>query len=306
MNTSCMVSIKRRSSVTRKIEKGVTFVSPYLYIIPSLLVVSILLLYPVVFTIYISLTKWDMITPSVFVGLDQYVALFRNSVFLNSFRNTLIWTASTLFICMPLSFLFAVGMDELGLVAREVFKVVFFLPRVMAIAAIGVIWKFIYSSHGILNELLELFGAKFLIHSWLLEPGLNTFAMIVTAIWANVGWMMVMFLIGLGTIPTEVLEAARLDGASERQLLWYVKLPLIKFMTSIVVLMGVIVSFTIFDLIWVMTMGGPFRSSETLAVTVFRSGFTLFKMGYSAAIAVVLSAIVLVFSIIYLRTIFRH
>jgi len=300
-----MVLIKRRSSGNRKIGKLVTSVSPYLYIIPSVLLVSIFLLYPVVFTIYISFTKWNIISAPAFVGLSQYVGLFRESALLNSFRNTLIWTGATLLIPIPLSLLLAVGMYRVA--GREVFKVAFFLPRVMAPAAIAVIWKFIYSApRGILNEVLGLFGAKFLMHSWLLEPPLNTFAMIGTATWASIGWMMVMFLIGLDTIPSEVLEAGKLDGASERQLLWHVKLPLLKPMTSVVVVMGVIASFTMFDLIWVMTGGGPFRSSETLAVTIYRGGFVLFKMGYSAAIAVVLSAIVLVFSMIYLRRIFRH
>ena len=281
-------------------------VSPYLYLVPSLVMVGVFLLYPIVFTIRISLTNWNLLNPSPkFVGLLQYRTLFESAIFWSSLKNTLIWTGAIMFVAVPLALFFAVGLE--GAAGKETFKAVFFLPRAIAPVAIGVVWKLIYSApHGIINDFLKLVGLQGLARSWLMEIPLNTFAMIITAIWANVGWMMVMFLIGLDTIPKEIMEAARLDGASGLRLLRRITLPLLKSMTSVVVVMGVVVSFTVFDIIWVMNKGGPYRSSENLAATMFYGGFVAFKMGYSAAIAVVLSIIVLGFSILYLRNILRR
>jgi ABC-type sugar transport system permease subunit len=293
-------------AVDKRLRKIAGTVSPYLYLVPALLFVVIFLLYPIFFTIYLSFTDWDLVaTTPKFVGLKQYIVLFTSPVFWNSLRNTLLWTASILFVAVPLSLLFAVGTENIA--GREAFKFTFFLPRVIAPAAIGVIWRLIYAApHGILNDFLDFVGLPALKHAWVMEIPLNTFAMITTSIWANIGWMMVMFLIGLDTIPSEVQEAARIDGASGFKLLRHITLPLLRPMTAVVVVMGVVVSFTIFDIIWVINKGGPYRSSENLAATMFYGGFVSFKMGYSAAIAVVLSVVVLIFSVLYMRSIFSR
>lgn len=290
----------------RRARKWADSLGPYLYLAPSLIMVAIFLLYPIIFTVRISFTEWDLVSSNPkFVGFLQYRTLFKSAIFWSSLRNTLIWTASIILVAVPLSLFFAIGIEPA--VGKETFKVFFFLPRVIAPAAIGVIWKLIYSApHGIVNDFLALLGLRTLMHSWLMEVPLNTFAMILTAIWANVGWMMVMFIIGLDTIPREIMEAARLDGASGIRLLRKITLPLLRSMTTVVVVMGVVVSFTVFDIIWVMNRGGPYRSSENLAATMFYGGFVSFKMGYSAAIAVVLSVIVLGFSVVYTRTTLRE
>lgn len=279
-------------------------ISPYFYLLPALLLVSVFLLYPVVFTVYLSFTKYDILTPPKWVGLNQYKVLFQDRTFFHSFQNTLIWVGTTLIIPIPLALLLATGMS--GMPYSRGPKIMFFLPRVLAATSIGVIWLFVYSPDGILNEILIFLGASSLIHSWLIESPLNTFAIILTAVWAGIGWQMIMFLIGLQAIPGEIIEAANLEGASKWQTFWYMKLPLLKPMMTIVIIMSIIGSFTTFDLIWVMTQGGPYRSSETLAVSMYRGAFVLFKMGYGSAMAVLLSGIVLVFSIVYLYRIFRR
>lgn len=279
-------------------------VTPYLYVAPSFLLVAALLLYPVVFTVVTSFTEWNLITPPKWVGLAQYAKLLRDPAFAQSFANTLLWTAGALLIPIPIGLGLALIMS--GVPGEGFAKNLFYMPRVLAATAVGVIWQFIYSSDGVLNSLLELVGASGLTRSWLAEVPTNTIMMILTSSWGSVGWAMVMFLVGLQTIPVEVVEAAKMEGANEWQLTRFIKVPLLKPMGTIVVTMSIIGSFTAFDLIWVMTRGGPYRSSETLAVTMYRGAFVLFQMGYGSAIATVLSLIVLAFSIIYLRAIFKR
>jgi len=295
-----MLEVKIEMSVTRL--KDV--IIPYLYVLPAVLLVSVFLLYPVIFTVYISFTEWDLITPPKWVGFAQYIKLFTDPAFTQSFRNTLIWTAGMLFLPVPIGLFLALIIN--GVPGEGLVKVLFYLPRILAATAVGIIWQFIYSSDGILNSILTLIGASKFTHTWLTQSPLNTIMMILTTGWGSVGWAMVMFLVGLQTIPLEVIEAAKIEGATEWQINRYIKIPLLKPMATIVITMSIIGSFTVFDLIWVMTRGGPYRSSETLAVTMYRGAFVLFQMGYGAAIAVVLSIIVLSFSIIYLRTSFRE
>jgi multiple sugar transport system permease protein len=183
--------------------------------------------------------------------------------------------------------------------------VAIYLPHVLAATVVGVVWQYILANEGVLNQILTDIGLGDLTRPWLALSPTNTYAMIATSAWRGLGSSMVLFLVGLQMIPTNVVEASRLDGAAGWRLLWDIKLPLLKPMSAVVVLLAVANSFTTFDLVWVMTQGGPFRSSETLAVTMYRQAFVTWDLGYASALAVILSAIVLLFSVFYLRTMFR-
>jgi multiple sugar transport system permease protein len=187
-------------------------------------------------------------------------------------------------------------------------KGVFYLPATISAAATGIIWFFVFSpDQGILNSFLRLVGLGGLAHSWLVaDPPLNSWAMIVAFTWQGLGPTMMLFLVGLQSIPREPIEAALVDGATGFRLFWHVTLPLLRPMTAVVVGISLINSFKVFDLIWVMTQGGPYRSSETLAVTMYRESFVSFHVGYGAAVAVVLTLIVFVVSVFYLRAMFRR
>jgi multiple sugar transport system permease protein len=181
-----------------------------------------------------------------------------------------------------------------------------YLPATLAATVVAVIWSYVYSNNGVLNEGLRWFGLDSLTQPWLVHAPTNTLAMIVTSTWRLLGPSIILFLVGLQTIPTELIEAAKIDGAGGWTLFRRMKLPLLRPITTVVVTMSVINSFTTFDLVWIMTQGGPGRSSETLAVTMYRQAFVMWNMGYAAAVAVILSSIVLVFSITYLRTTFKR
>jgi multiple sugar transport system permease protein len=162
------------------------------------------------------------------------------------------------------------------------------------------------SPTGVVNAFLREVGLGGLARSWLIIPPWNTIVMLIAFTWQTTGTNMILFLVGLQSIPTDPIEAAKLDGANAFQTFRHITLPLLKPITTVVITLAVVNSFKVFDLIWVMTQGGPYRSSETLAVTMYRESFVQFRLGFGASIASLLSMIVILFSVVYLRSIFRQ
>lgn len=281
-----------------------TYIEPYLYMLPALVFVGVFLLYPAAYTLYISLTKWDGLTAPRFIGLQNYVQIIHEPVFRTSFTNTLIWVLATLLFPVALGLLLAIAVNRIPF--QGFFKAIFYLPYAVSATSVAVIWGFMLSPIGVVNTALREIGLGHLAISWLIRPPWNTIAMLVAYTWLSTGTNMVLFLVGLQNIPTDPVEAAKIDGANSWQTFRFVVFPLLKPMTTVVVTIAVVNSFKVFDLIWVMTQGGPYRSSETLAVTMYRESFVLFHLGYGAAIANFLSLIIIIFSVVYLRSIFRR
>ena len=271
---------------------------------PAVLFVAVFLLYPAVYTIVISLTKWDGLTPPVFVGLKNYFQIVKEPIFRTSLTNTLIWVVGTLLLPVALGLLLALMVNRIPL--QGFFKSMFYLPYAVSATSVAVIWGFMLSPVGFIDNVLRAVGLGNLATSWLITPPWNTIMMLIAYTWLSTGTNMILFLVGLQNIPTDPIEAAKIDGANTWQLNWYVIFPLLKPVTTVVVTIAVVNGFKVFDLIWVMTQGGPYRSSETLAVTMYRESFVSFHLGYGAAIANILSFIVIMFSIIYLRSIFQR
>ena len=277
--------------------------TPYLYLVPMVGLVGVFLLYPAADTVWTSLTDSTGIGTAHFIGIDNYTALVHDPAFKTSFVNTLYWVAGVLVLQVGLGLALALVLSSTAM--AKVLKGVFYLPAAISAAATGVIWYFVFNpDQGLLNSSLRLFGLGGLAQSWLVNPPTNTFAMIAAFTWQGLGPTMLLFLIRLHNLPREPIEAALLDGAGRLRLFWHVTLPLLRPMTAVVVGISLINSFKVFDLIWVMTQGGPYRSSETLAVTMYRESFVSFHVGYGAAVAVVLTAIVLVVAVFYLRAMF--
>ena len=278
-------------------------VTPYLYLLPMIALVGVFLLYPAADTVWTSLTSSNGIGQSKFVGLQNYEDLIHDSVFTTSFVNTLYWVGGVLVLQVGLGLAMALVLSST--VLAKVLKGVFYLPATMSAAATGVVWYFVFNpDQGILNSALRAVGLGG--KDWLTDPPTNTFAMIAAFTWQGLGPTMMLFLVGLQSIPREPLEAALVDGATRFRLFWHVTLPLLRPMTAVVVGISLINSFKVFDLIWAMTQGGPYRSSETLAVTMYRETFVSFHEGYGASVAVLLTAIVLIVSVFYLRAMFRR
>jgi len=188
----------------------------------------------------------------------------------------------------------------------QLFKVLFFLPYALSGVVISIVWSYMYSLNGAINTILSFFIEAQELQAWLQIVPLNTYAMIITYGWRVTGTNMVLFSVGMQAIPSEPIEAAYIEGASYWQTVRRVILPSLASTTAVVVVMSIINSLNLFDLIWVMTEGGPYRSSATLGVNVYFESFLLFNFGRGAANATILSLIVFISAIFYMKVIFKR
>jgi ABC-type sugar transport system permease subunit len=269
-----------------------------LFLAPAVALVAVLMIAPFLETVYRSFFNDNGFTRT-WVGLDNYVTLFTSAGFGQTLVNTLMWVVGTLALPVVIGLLIAAGTHELrwGAIAR--FSLV--LPYALSGAATAVVWTFVLRDDGALNGALSALGLADLQQGWLLEWPLNTVVMIVASTWQGTGVAVILFLIGLQAIPPSTIEAARLDGASGARLFWHVTLPQLRPITVVVVGISVVNSLKTFDIVWLLTQGGPGTASETLALTMYRETFTLARYGAGAAVAVVLTVVVVAVSWIYLR-----
>jgi multiple sugar transport system permease protein len=267
--------------------------------------VSVFLIYPAIDTIWISFTRWNAIGSPKFIGLANYVGLFADPGFVNAVVNTCLWVIGVMVLQVGLGLALAVLVNASPL--AELYKRVLYLPATLSGAVTGIVWYFVFDPDlGLLNSTLRLVGLGSLAHSWLSAPPLNTVAMIFAGTWQGLGPTMVLFLIGLQNIPRDPIEAAMVDGATGWQMFRHITLPLLQPMTLVVVTLALIGSLKVFDIVWVMTRGGPYQSSETLAVTMYRESFVQFDLGPGAALAVVLTILVSGLAFAYLWQMFQR
>jgi multiple sugar transport system permease protein len=255
------------------------------------------------YTFYLSLTNWDGISPPEFIGLKNYVRLFRDDVFFLSLKNNLVWIG--FFITVPV----LVGLALAMLLNKEipgsrVFKASFYSPMVLSLVVCGLIWSWLYNpTGGLINNVLRGIGLDGLARGWLSEPETVLGSIITVAIWRQVGYVMILFLAGLQSVDPFLVEASVIDGASRWQSFRHVILPQLQPITIVVVVISIIDSLRAFDLVSVMTRGGPYNQSSVLANYMYIQSFNNYKMGYGAAVSVILFMICLIFIALYLRQI---
>lgn len=275
----------------------------YLYILPAVLLIGAFFISSILFTLHLSFFEWDGINPRVFAGLSNYRKLFTDPNFLVSIRNTLYWVIGSVMINVIVPLLLAVLI--VNSMASSVFKNTFYFPSTLSGTVAGLIMTAMLSKYGV-PQLFRVLGAPDMVRDWLAVPVVNTFVMIFMGTWGGIGMSLLLFIAGLRNMDVSTLEAAQIDGASGPQLYARVVIPQLKNTTIVVLLMSVLNSFKAFDNIWIMTKGGPFRSSETLALTVYTESFIRSNYGSGAAAAVLLSAIVMVVAIVNLRNSFAR
>lgn len=300
MNVEKRLDVSSKSVTNRK-GKSINFrlsaVNPYLYLLPAILFIM-LFIYSAFYTLVYSFTDWDGINKANWVGLKNYLDLFKSDVMITSFTNTIIWVVVSLILPVGLGLLLSVVLQNI--IGKTILKNIFYLPYAISLTTTGVIWGFLFSANGI-NELLEAIHLLNFARNWLQEPPFNTISMLIASVWQSTGTNMILFLVGLQTLPREPHEAAMIDGASRFRIFFSITMPLLKPFTIVVAGMALVNSFKVFDIIWVMTQGGPYRSSETLAVTMYRESFVLNHLGAGSAIAMVLTILVFLLSWVYLK-----
>lgn len=277
--------------------------TPFLFLLPAVALVGVFFVWSFFRNVWLSLTDAQGARPPTFIGFDNYVRLFHDPILFDSATNTLYWVAGTIILPVGIGLLIAVISN--GVRGGAGYRLPFLIPYALSGTALATLWQYLLSTDGAINAALGSVGLESLQRQWLLSPPMNTISMIVASTWQGVGVAVLLFIVGLQTIPQDPIEAARLDGAEGWRLFRDMTLPLLRPMMIVIIGISLVNSLKTFDIIWIMTQGGPYRSSETLAVTMYRETFVLFRTGYGAAIAVALSLIVIVVSWFYLQRTLR-
>jgi ABC-type sugar transport system permease subunit len=285
--------------------------TPYLFLIVPLLVYLVWIIGPMLYTFYLSLTSWDGISPELkFIGIKNFDTLFDSlknvlpSAFEYSLINNLKWLV--VFITVPT----VIGLGLAILLNQNIkgdrfFKVGIYLPQVLSFVVIALIWSWIYNPrYGLINSFLFRIGVED-PPGWLADKSLATWSIIAAAVWRQVGYVMILYLAGLKNIDPSLIDASKVDGANSWQRFRHVVLPLLAPVTTIVVVISVIDSLRTFDLVQIMTRGGPANASSVLANLMYIQAFNNYKFGLGAATAVVLFFISLFFIVIYLWRVMR-
>jgi multiple sugar transport system permease protein len=272
------------------------------FLVLPLLIYAVVIVVPFFRTILFSLTDWDGVSPRWnFVGVANYARVFSDPAFSASLLHNLLWMAIYLLLPTTLGLLLAIILDR-KMRGATLFKTIIYLPMIFSLVIVGMIFTFIYEPRlGILNLTLRTLGVKKWSIAWLAEPNLALLSIIAAASWQHTGLCMVLFLAGLKTVRVDLVEAARIDGAGSWQLYWRVILPQLQNVTVIVISLTVINSLKSFDIVYIMTKGGPFRRSEVLTTFMFRESFWNYRMGYGSAVAVVLFFLILGIVAVYIR-----
>ena len=282
----------------RKINNVFKIINDYLLCIPALLFVVVFLFVPVIENIYYSFFKWDGLSEPIFIGLKNYIKVLADYSFISSFFNTVIWVIFTLIFPVFGGLLIAYYIR--GLKFENIYKTIIYVPFTISFVATGVIWTYLYGRDlGVLNGILALFGVDKI--NWLTNYPLNNFSLIVAWTWQQMGVNLVLYLMGLSTIPKEPVESAMIEGASKFKIFIFIIIPMLKPISVVVITMAMVNSFKVFDLIYVVTRGGPAKTTETLAITMFRESFVMFNMGYGSAISIILTIIILLISFMYMK-----
>lgn len=275
----------------------------YLYLAPATVLIALFFISSIIYTVYLSFQNWDGFSPMTFAGLSNYLHLFTDPNFKISLMNTFIWVVCSLVVSLIIPLLLAILISKSSWLTG--FKNIFYFPTALSATVGGMIIASMLSKYGI-PQLFSFIGLPNLMQDWLAVPYVNTFIMIVMGMWQGVGMNMLLFLSGLKNIPSSPIEAAVIEGANTYHLYAKVIFPLLKPTTIVVLLMSLVNSFKVFDSIWVMTKGGPYRTSETLALTMYEESFIYNRFGVGSAVAVVLTVMILIVSYFNLKNTFQE
>jgi ABC-type sugar transport system permease subunit len=276
--------------------------TPYLWVQPAVVLFAVFRLYPLAFGFYLSLNKWDGIQPMVFRGLANYQqALFEDPLFWQALWHNVVFAVGTVVGKNVIAIVLAVLLNA-DLRGRTFFRTTLFMPVVMSFVVVGLLWGWIFNfQFGLLNNLLAAVGLEGLRTDWLGDPGHALYSLIGVDVWKWYGFHLVIYLAGLQAIPVVLYEAATIDGASGWQQFWRLTLPLLRPIVVVNVTLSLMGAFNVFDLIYVMTQGGPVNATNVVMIHAYLQGFKFYEMGYASAISYVLMLIVIVVSAVQIR-----
>jgi len=277
------------------------------FLLPAAVIYIGLVLLPVAQAIYYSFWRWNGLGPlQSFVGLANYTRVVNDRVFLGALSNNLQLLVLSLIVQLPIALGLALLVRH-NLRGRAIFRTVFFLPFVLSQVVTGVIWNFVYLPQGglISTVFLMIFpGAT--PPAFLAQPTTVLYALFMVITWKFFGFHMILYTAGLQNIPAELEEAAQIDGCNRLQALRYITIPLLGSTIRLTIYLSVLGSLQFFDLIWIMTTGGPVNASDTMATYLYKFGFLRFQLGYGSAVAVIMFVLCFGFSLFYQRVVMRR
>ena len=272
---------------------------PYIFIAPNMIVFTAFVFVPILFAFYISLTEWSLIGTPQFVGLGNYVEMLGDGQFWRALFNTLVYTIGTVPGSIALGLLVAIGLNR-NMPGLALLRSLFFVPVIISLVAVALIASWMFNdTYGVINAALEALGFKGV--PWLSSPVWAMPSLIITTLWIRIGFCMVIYLAALQSIPVELYQAAQVDGATGWRQFRHITWPLLGPTTFLLLILNVIYSLHVFDLIYVMTGGGPGSSTTVLVQYIYQVAFQESEMGYASAVGVVLYLMLLVFTVFQWR-----
>lgn len=258
------------------------------FVLPAFLIYAIFVLVPIGYNVYVSFLQTDLMSPSKFVGIKNYINLFQDKTFIGAVKNNILMVIGSLIAHLPLALFFGNILFQ-KIKGSHFFQTVFFLPSVICGVAVGLTWTFVYNSEfGLINKFLEMIGLGGLKQVWLADKNLALFCIIIVVMWQFVGYHMIVQIAAMKNISESYYEAAEIDGASKWVQFKSITFPLIKPILKVDAVLIITGSLKYYDLVAVMTGGGPNHATELMSTYMFYQGFRTLKYGYSAAIGVVL------------------
>jgi ABC-type sugar transport system permease subunit len=277
--------------------------TPYLMVSPYILHLGFFVLFPIVFSVILMFHRWNIISPMEFVGFQNFAKLFQDRLFFKSILNTLIF----LIIHIPLQIVVALFLAEMlnqKIRLRGLLRASYFLPVVISGVVVTIVWSQLYGQDtGLLNRILVTIGLPKV--GWLIDPAVAMPSIAIMATWKNVGLYVVLFLVGLQSVPPQYYEAADIDGASHWQKFRYITIPAINPTIFMVVILSTIGGFSLFIEPYIMTSGGPLNSTVSAVLYIYKQAFTYYHMGYAAALGFFFAAIIMLFVFVQRKVIER-
>ncbi len=266
--------------------------SGLLFVLPALVGTFIFIIIPIFCSFALSFADWDLLNDITFVGLDNYKAVLSEPEFLQILINTFVYAISTTVFAVIIPLIIASILNT-KIRGAEAFKTIYFLPFITPAVVIAIVWAWIFDPNiGLVNNLLNTH------YSWLYSTKLAMPVLIFISVWKLIGYNVVLFLTGFSTINQDVYEAAKIDGANSKQTFLKITVPLLKPTIYFVTTVTAISSFQIFDLIYVMTQGGPAGSTDVIVYSIYKYAFEYFDIGKSCALAYILFVIILVLALV--------
>lgn len=257
-----------------------------IFVLPTVVLFCAIVLIPIFVSSYYSLLDWNGIGKGVFIGLDNYVEMFKDPRVLNSIKNSLLFAGASVFIQLPISLLLALVLAS-SVKGEGFYRTVYFIPVLISTVVIAQLWSKIYNAdYGLLNALLESVGLSHLAQDWLGQKNTALAASFVPTLWQYVGYHMLLMYAGAKSISQDIVEAAKMDGASRLRTAFSITIPLMRPILKVCLIFSVIGAFKVFDLIYVLTGGGPLFTTEVPSTLMYSTIFSTYRYGYGSAISV--------------------